>query len=236
MAEVPSGFLDTGDIPVVPKIRYSFTAPGDLWVSKKIYGMILDYAAEGNWFQVGTATPDQASLIFTEIWESLVVLSPVGSIILFAGIAPPANTLICDGSSVLRIDYPQLFSVIGVTWGAVDASHFTLPDLRGAVPVGAGQRPGGSFFTLATYAGEETHTLSSAEMPSHAHTDSGHTHSESVAAPTAISVGPGAPAPSAVPASGSTGSASANIQAAGGGGAHNNLQPYGVINYAIIFE
>jgi microcystin-dependent protein len=36
-----------------------------------------------------------------------------------------------DGASVLRVDYPQLFAVIGTMYGTADATHFNLPDARG---------------------------------------------------------------------------------------------------------
>lgn len=40
--------------------------------------------------------------------------------------------LVANGRSLLRADYPRLFAAIGVTWGSVDGTHFTLPDLRSA--------------------------------------------------------------------------------------------------------
>jgi microcystin-dependent protein len=46
--------------------------------------------------------------------------------------------LLCDGRSVLRATYPDLFAVIGTTFGAVDGTHFTLPDYRGRALVGLG--------------------------------------------------------------------------------------------------
>ncbi|MCK9345120.1 MAG: phage tail protein, partial [Candidatus Pacebacteria bacterium] len=57
--------------------------------------------------------------------------APIGSIVSYAGTVAPAGYLICDGSSLLRTAYPALFSAIGTTYGAADATHFNLPDLRG---------------------------------------------------------------------------------------------------------
>jgi microcystin-dependent protein len=48
-------------------------------------------------------------------------------------LAPAAYTavkpgeLACNGASLLRTDYPDLFTAIGTTWGAADGTHFTLP-------------------------------------------------------------------------------------------------------------
>lgn len=54
----------------------------------------------------------------------------IGMIIPFAGNGGiPVGFLLCDGASVLRDTYPDLFSVIGTTYGAVDDTHFNLPDL-----------------------------------------------------------------------------------------------------------
>jgi len=56
--------------------------------------------------------------------------------------SPPAGWLVCDGTSLLRASYPSLFAAIGTTYGAVDGTHFNLPDLdlsyfsNGVVSVG----------------------------------------------------------------------------------------------------
>ena len=61
---------------------------------------------------------------------------PVGSIVLWAASALPTDWLACDGASLLRSAYPDLFAVLGTTYGAADGTHFNLPDYRGRVPVG----------------------------------------------------------------------------------------------------
>lgn len=55
----------------------------------------------------------------------------VGQIMAWPGATVPEGWLPCEGQSLLRTDYGQLFDVLSTTWGAVDATHFTLPDLRG---------------------------------------------------------------------------------------------------------
>lgn len=64
--------------------------------------------------------------------------TPAGVVLPYAGSSAPTGYLMCDGSSKVRADYADLFTAIGTTYGAVDGSHFTLPDLRGRVPVGVG--------------------------------------------------------------------------------------------------
>ena len=57
---------------------------------------------------------------------------PSGAIQMFARATPPSGWLKANGGEVHRLDYPELFSAIGTTFGAGDGSTtFNLPDLRG---------------------------------------------------------------------------------------------------------
>lgn len=159
----------------------------------------------------------------------------IGEIIAYAGsTSPDARWLPCDGSSLLRADYPDLYAVVGTAYGAVDGSHFNLPDMRGRTAVAAGTGTGLSARGIGDSFGEETHTLITSETPSHSHSDSGHSHSEIIATPSIGAAITGVPVPSAVPGVGVTGTGFAAISATGGDGAHNNLQPSLVINYLIV--
>lgn len=65
--------------------------------------------------------------------------SPIGTISPFGGSAIPSGYLLCNGQEVSRTTYAALFAVIGVAFGSGDGSTtFNLPDLREAVPKGAG--------------------------------------------------------------------------------------------------
>lgn len=50
----------------------------------------------------------------------------------------PAGYLKCDGSSLLRTDYTNLFNAIGTIYGYADSTHFNLPDFQGAFLRGYG--------------------------------------------------------------------------------------------------
>ena len=53
---------------------------------------------------------------------------PVGAVLPFPVDSPlPDGFLLCDGSSVLRSVYSELFALIGTTYGSVDGTHFNLP-------------------------------------------------------------------------------------------------------------
>lgn len=71
---------------------------------------------------------------------SQVPTVPVGAIFPFAGTIIPDGYLLCDGSEKQRVKYPDLFSVIGFTYGdpglLLGLGTFKLPDLRGRFPLG----------------------------------------------------------------------------------------------------
>ncbi|WP_405376366.1 phage tail protein [Pseudobutyrivibrio sp.] len=64
--------------------------------------------------------------------------SPIGTILAFGGVTAPVGWMICDGTSLLRTSYPELFAVIGTAFGSADSTHFNIPDMRESVPKGAG--------------------------------------------------------------------------------------------------
>jgi len=107
----------------------------------------------------------------------------IGEIITYAGSTNPnpSQWLLCDGASLLRATYTDLFNVIGTTYGSVDGTHFSLPDMRGRTPVGAGSGSGLTPRAIGDSFGAETVTLTTAEIPAHTHSDAGHSHSESTA-------------------------------------------------------
>jgi microcystin-dependent protein len=205
-----------------------------------VAGCLEQLTASYNFEQFGTATPSQTSDAFRIMADDFALPGDrscrvIGEIIPYAGnTSPNANWLLCDGGPLLRNSYPDLFAVIGTNYGASDSSHFNLPDLRSRVALGIGTGPGLSTYALGDAGGQEAHTLTAAEMPSHSHTDAGHVHGESVAAPFTALAPPAGVFIQAIPAAGITGVGNANIQNSGGGGAHENRQPYLAINYLIV--
>lgn len=62
---------------------------------------------------------------------------PSGTILQYAGAAPPNGWLLCDGSAINRASYAGLFAVLGTTYGNGNGTTtFNLPDFRGRVAVG----------------------------------------------------------------------------------------------------
>lgn len=177
--------------------------------------------------------------------------SQVGIVQDFAGSAAPAGWLLCYGQAVSRTQYAALFAVIGTTFGAGDgATTFNVPDARGRVIAGKDNMGGGAAGRLTSGAGGvngaalggagggETHTLTTVQMPAHAHgvTDPGHKHV--YAKPTVLV---GSPSGSLNQVFGNSGTPTdtdwvgtgISIQNNGGGAAHPNVQPTLVLNKII---
>ena len=76
----------------------------------------------------------------------------------------PKGWALCNGQ-LLPINQSQaLFSLLGTTFGGDGRVNFALPDFRGRTPIHVG-----SGHTLGERAGEQAHTLSIAEGPTHTH-------------------------------------------------------------------
>lgn len=89
--------------------------------------------------------------------------------------------LICDGRSLSRDTYSELFNIIGTTYGSNSATTFNLPDCRGRVLGGSGSGSGLTSRSSGTLLGSESHTMTINEMPTHTHTgttnsNGSHTH------------------------------------------------------------
>ena len=162
------------------------------------------------------------------------------------------TTITFTGATTATLSAGATGSHAGLTlrvlpWGQGDASTtFNVPDSRYRALVGrddmnnnpAGRSSAFAGTNLNTTGGEESHTLLTAEMPSHSHTatDSGHTHTGGAAAPTVFaSVQGGGNGITAVIAQATTASGTANItvSSSGSGGSHNNMQPFGIRNIII---
>lgn len=76
----------------------------------------------------------------------------------------PKGWALCNGQLMPINQNQALFSLLGTTYGGDGRVNFALPNLQGCVPVHMGQG-----ILLGERGGEQTHTLSSSELPAHTH-------------------------------------------------------------------
>jgi microcystin-dependent protein len=145
----------------------------------------------------------------------------------------PNGWALCDGQ-LLPINQNQaLFSLLGTTFGGDGRVNFGLPDLRGRVPVHVG-----SGHVLGERGGEQSHTLSIGETPTHQH----------LANATTIVSTTGSPGNTVLPAKAQGAnlyaSAAANLAAmapsavanTGGNQAHLNMEPFLTLCFCIALQ
>jgi len=141
----------------------------------------------------------------------------------------PKGWALCNGQ-LLPINQNQaLFSLLGTTFGGDGRVNFALPDLRARIPIHVG-----SGHTLGERGGEQAHTLSIAEIPTHTHVLSGSPSNANV--PTAVNnVLAAANNVYNVPQN-LTALGASSIANTGGSQAHLNMQPFLTLNFSIALQ
>lgn len=150
----------------------------------------------------------------------------------------------CNGQKLQITQYATLFSLLGTTFGGNGTTDFALPDFRGRSPIHAGTGTGLTPRHAGDKGGEAGHVLTTQEMPAHAHnpikcSTIGSTqtspagadrtvgpeaasmitpYSDNAAAPEISSMSPDA------------------LTSAGSSQAHENSQPYLVVNFIIAMQ
>ena len=143
----------------------------------------------------------------------------------------PRGWAFCDGQ-ILPINQNQsLYSLLGTTYGGDGRTSFALPDLRGRTPIHTS-----ATHTLGQKGGAETVTLTAAEIGAHTHTAKASSSASDNATPTGKVLGSVADVyRNAEPAT-STALRSGTITNAGGGQAHDNMQPFQTIAFCIALQ
>lgn len=145
----------------------------------------------------------------------------------------PRGWAFCDGQ-ILPINQNQsLYSLLGTTYGGDGRTSFGLPDLRGRTPIHVGEG-----HTLGQKGGAETVTLTAAQIAAHTHAadaTSASADALEVASTNMLAdsnknlyVDPAAADMTAL--------RSGTITNAGGGQAHDNMQPYTTLSYCIALQ
>jgi len=144
----------------------------------------------------------------------------------------PKGWALCNGQ-LLPINQNQaLFSLLGTTFGGDGRVNFALPDLRARTPIHVG-----SGHTLGERGGEQSHTLSIAELPEHTHAVNATTATATTNTP-ANNLLLGQATAANLYASGTNLQAMspASITNVGGSQAHLNMQPFLTLNFCIALQ
>ena len=143
---------------------------------------------------------------------------------------PPKGWALCDGQ-LLPINQNQgLFSLLGTTYGGDGRVNFGLPDLRGRTPIHMG-----SSHTLGERGGEQGHTLSISEIPTHTHSLRGSSDTGTLLIAAGNMYG-SSPSLTYNSASNLGAMAAGAISNVGGSQAHINMQPFLVLNFSIALQ
>lgn len=157
----------------------------------------------------------------------------VGEIRMFAGNFAPRGWAFCDGQLLAVSQNDALFSLLGTIYGGDGRTTFGLPDVRGRVPIHAGQAPGLSERRLGAKGGAEHVTLTANQIPSHTHAFSAST---ATGAQTNLENNVLAESPQIqmyIEDSPSAALNSASISSVGGSQDHSNIMPYLCVNFII---
>ena len=137
----------------------------------------------------------------------------------------PKGWALCNGQLLAVNTNQALFSLIGTAFGGDGTTTFALPNLQGRIPTHVGNG-----YVLGQTGGEESHTLTTAELPAHLHQASSASATTSVspagsvwAATTSVTYAPTT----------STAMSTAAVSTTGSGQPHENRAPFLVINFII---
>jgi microcystin-dependent protein len=141
----------------------------------------------------------------------------------------PQGWALCNGQ-LLPINQNQaLFSLLGTTYGGDGRVNFALPDLRAHVPIHVG-----SGHTLGERGGEQAHTMSIAELPTHTHVTQASSNAGDAVNPTNAFLASASnvyrTADNLTPLN------AASVTNVGGSQAHENQQPFLTLNFCIALQ
>jgi microcystin-dependent protein len=160
---------------------------------------------------------------------------------IFAGTFAPRGWAGCDGQIMQIAQNTALFSLLGTTYGGDGTRTFALPNLQGSAPMHFGQGPALSEYAMGEAGGTPAVTLSEQQMPVHSHTMFDAEASATSNAPSppggaalaraSANVYDRAPTPATHVAMSPYG-----VGSTGGGGPHNNMQPFLVLMFCIALQ
>lgn len=258
-------FLRTRDCPRGEVLRFEGGAVGDGLtvmsedVSVSAQGVSYKRAYTRRWLAAGVGTENYSWADFWDVrgeralWDELSGINeklrglkglPLGMVEMWAGDGVPEGYALCDGRTLKKSEYGELWGVIGDRFNrgvnadgvayVTPAGEFRLPDLRGRFVVGFhdGDR---DYQVIGSAGGEKLHELTADEMPRHVHEVKDYYYAEKF----------GGAGSDVVDVNDRLGSKSSDYdndylsyyrhdsEAAGGGRSHENRPPYYVLAYVM---
>ena len=146
---------------------------------------------------------------------------------------PPKGWALCNGTLLPINQNNALFSLLGTTYGGDGRVNFGLPNLQGRVPTHTG---GVGHVVVGELGGEQSHTLLTAEMPTHTHQANASTDAGKDQVPANDLLGNSAPNFLYGPVQNLTQLRVTAVSTVGGSQAHENMQPYLTLSFCIALQ
>lgn len=164
-------WLTPNELPGTTKC-WAISIPDSVDFFAILKGAIDELRFSSNFEEFGSLSPSEVADAFAVAFDTIGVCTGgsrmTGEVIAYATSDAPDGTLACDGATYLRVDYPNLYSVLASAF-IQDSDHFSVPDLRGRSIIGIGTGAGLTARAMNDDGGEETHGLSVSELPAHSH-------------------------------------------------------------------
>lgn len=146
-------------------------------VAEALARIPADYLSRSDWEAVQVRA-DAFGLVPGQRYGRRADLAPAGAMTAdpFIGLVTvvpytfaPITWQECDGALLPISEYEVLFTLIGTTFGGDGQTTFAVPDLRGRIPMHAGNGPGLSSRVIGEQGGAEAVTLTTNQLPAHTH-------------------------------------------------------------------
>ncbi|MCG7408500.1 tail fiber protein [Paenibacillus sp. ACRRX] len=161
----------------------------------------------------------------------------VGEIRIFAGNFAPVGWALCNGQLLSIRSNAPLYSIIGTTYGGDGKTTFALPNMQGKAPIHQGTGVSLSSYSIGSTGGDETVTLLASEIPAHTHAPQfTKGANQEKPSPNLWAESSKKPRPNLYQSTADVSMSPSTVQRSGGNQAHNNMQPYLVMNYIISLE
>lgn len=199
------------------QVERAIVLPGSLL--RFISGALLDLTFSFNWEQFGDASPEETADFFLDVWDDYIMsdFRNVGQIAAFVRPIIPQFWYTMNGQSLAQSDYPELAAQVPSAW--ISGSNIVLPNLSGGHSlVHQGSQFGFDAGSAGATGGAATHTLTTAQMPSHTHSY------DRPSTPVPLQAGAGLGVSVIVPDL---------TNSAGSGQEHNNMPPFMAVKWAI---